>query len=70
MKLIKYSQPDAEGNFGPYGGRNVPAALESRLAKLTKVFLDLRHDPQFKQQLGQLYRDYVNRPSLCILPPT
>lgn len=58
-----YSAPDATGFFGPYGGRFVPETVMPALLELTEAFEEYREDVVFRQDLADLYRDYVGRPT-------
>ena len=62
-KSFSYNYPNEQGFFGEYGGRFVPPELEKRLAHLTEVYLGLKGDPAFQEELAHYYRDYVGRPS-------
>jgi tryptophan synthase beta subunit len=59
----QYNYPDSKGFFGSYGGRFVPPQLESVLLDVEQAFLKLREDEGFQQELRDLYREYVGRPS-------
>ncbi|HKV72421.1 MAG TPA: tryptophan synthase subunit beta, partial [Gemmatimonadales bacterium] len=52
-----------DGRFGPYGGRYVPETLMAALDQLAQVYDGVRDDQAFWQELGQLQRDYVGRPT-------
>ncbi|MBD1807036.1 tryptophan synthase subunit beta [Microcoleus sp. FACHB-SPT15] len=56
-------QPDALGRFGKFGGKYVPETLMPALSELEQCFWQYRDDPEFQQELQQLQRDYVGRPS-------
>ncbi|MEB3279589.1 MAG: tryptophan synthase subunit beta [Lyngbya sp.] len=56
-------RPDDLGRFGQFGGKYVPETLMPALAELETAFKQYRNDPEFQQQLQQLLRDYVGRPS-------
>lgn len=58
-----YSQPNAEGFYGPYGGRFVPETVMPALLELTAAYEEATSDPAFEQELSDLYRDYVGRPT-------
>ena len=65
----KTDLPDAHGRFGPFGGRYVPETLTRALEQLTARYDQAVGDAAFQEQLGQLYRHYVGRPSpLCHAP--
>jgi tryptophan synthase beta chain len=57
------SVPDALGRFGRFGGKYVPETLMPALAQLEAAYQQYRSDPAFLEQLQQLLRDYVGRPS-------
>ena len=56
-------QPDAFGRFGRYGGKYVPETLMPALSELETAYAQYKSDPDFQQELQQLLRDYVGRPS-------
>ncbi|MCH8504555.1 MAG: tryptophan synthase subunit beta [Ectothiorhodospiraceae bacterium] len=61
---VDYSRfPDAEGHFGPYGGRFVPETLMAPLAELTEAYLRYRNDPDFLAEFDRDCADFVGRPS-------
>ncbi|HEX4129884.1 MAG TPA: tryptophan synthase subunit beta [Pirellulales bacterium] len=55
--------PDAAGRFGPFGGRYVPETLTRALDELTAAYDAAIHDQAFQDELADLYRNYVGRPS-------
>jgi len=55
--------PDERGRFGRFGGRFVPETLMFALDQLTEEYEKAIADPAFCQQLEDLYRHYVGRPS-------
>ena len=55
--------PDARGYYGAYGGRFVPETLVAPVEDLTAAYFRVRDDPAFRQELMQLLRDYVGRPT-------
>ena len=58
--------PDAQGHFGPYGGRYVPETLMQPLRELEEAYAEARRDPAFRLELAGLLRDFVGRPTpLC-----
>jgi tryptophan synthase beta chain len=57
------SQPDAEGHFGPYGGRFVPETLMEPLRELEAAYAEARRDPAFRTALATALREYVGRPT-------
>jgi tryptophan synthase beta chain len=55
--------PDADGYFGPYGGRFVPETLMAPLAELTRAYDRVSRQRTFRRQLADVLRDYVGRPT-------
>jgi tryptophan synthase beta chain len=55
--------PDAQGHFGPYGGRYVPETLMAPLEELEHAYQDARRDPAFHAELDALLRQYAGRPT-------
>lgn len=56
-------RPDNLGRFGQFGGKYVPETLMPALSELETAFYQYRNDPTFQQELQELMRDYVGRPS-------
>ena len=52
-----------EHRFGPYGGQYVPETVMPALAELEREWVQAREDPDFRERLSTLLRDYVGRPS-------
>jgi tryptophan synthase beta chain len=57
------TRPDERGRFGTYGGRYAPEVLIPALDELTTAWRQLRDDPSFRAELGDLLRDFVGRPT-------
>jgi tryptophan synthase beta chain len=55
--------PSRPGRFGPYGGGYIPETLAPAIAALTEAFEQVRQEPAFWQELDQLQRSYVGRPT-------
>jgi len=55
--------PDAQGRFGPYGGRYVPETLMHPLQELEEEYFRAQQDPEFQQELAYYLRQFVGRPS-------
>jgi tryptophan synthase beta chain len=55
--------PDANGRFGPYGGRYVPETLVEPLRELEAAYAAARRDPAFRRDLAERLRDDVGRPT-------
>jgi len=52
-----------KGKFGIHGGQYVPEALMNALKELEEAYNFYKNDPQFIQELNELFTDYANRPS-------
>jgi tryptophan synthase beta chain len=55
--------PDAEGRFGPYGGRFVAETLMPLVLDLERAYRAAQHDAAFHALMDAFWRDYVGRPS-------
>jgi tryptophan synthase beta chain len=55
--------PDAQGRFGPFGGRYVPETLMLALRQLTDAYAAAREDAEFRRQFDYYLRQYVGRPT-------
>ena len=55
--------PDAQGRFGPYGGRFVPETLMHPLKELEAEYFRAQHDPEFQRELSYYLREFVGRPT-------
>ena len=57
------SLPDAQGHFGPYGGRFVPETLVYPLQQLEEEYARAQKDPQFQRELDYYLREFCGRPT-------
>jgi len=55
--------PDANGHFGPYGGRYVPETLMHPLQQLEQEYFKAQRDPAFQAELTYYLRQFCGRPS-------
>jgi tryptophan synthase beta chain len=55
--------PDAEGHFGPYGGRYVPETLMHPLRELEDEYGRAQRDPAFQGELDYYLREFCGRPT-------
>lgn len=55
--------PDRKGHFGIYGGRFVPETLIPALDELEKVYLNLKGDKKFWDELDYYLKNYAGRPT-------
>jgi tryptophan synthase beta chain len=58
-----YQMPDAQGHFGPYGGRFVPETLMHPIEELIAAYEASKRDPEFQRELDHLLKTYVGRPT-------
>ncbi|MBC7592344.1 MAG: tryptophan synthase subunit beta [Kineosporiaceae bacterium] len=61
---MTYSQPDASGHFGRFGGRFMPEALIAPLDELGAAWSSAKADPVFMAELDRMLREYAGIPSL------
>jgi tryptophan synthase beta chain len=54
---------EADGFFGPWGGRYVPETLVAPLDELEAAWLAAREDAGFQHEYRRLLREYVGRPT-------
>lgn len=55
--------PDANGNFGDFGGRFVPETLMPLLLELELAYAHARSDPEFDNEMDGYLANYVGRAS-------
>ncbi|MGA2240876.1 MAG: tryptophan synthase subunit beta [Verrucomicrobiota bacterium] len=55
--------PDAQGHFGPYGGRFVPETLMHPLRELEAEYFRAQKDPAFKREFEYYLREFCGRPT-------
>ncbi len=55
--------PDAQGHFGPYGGRFVPETLMHPLQELEQEYAKAQADPEFQRELDYYLREFCGRPT-------
>src|ERR1700744_227133 len=63
MNAVAEKLPDAQGRFGPYGGRFVPETLMHPLKELEEEYFRAQHDPEFQQELSYYLREFGGRPT-------
>ena len=57
------TDPGPTGRFGEFGGRFVPETLVPACIELEKAFYEAWADPEFRDELDTLLKDYAGRPS-------
>jgi tryptophan synthase beta chain len=55
--------PDAQGHFGPYGGRYVPETLMHPLKELEEEYFRSQQDPEFQREFQYYLREFCGRPT-------
>ncbi len=63
MSAVAEKSPDAQGHFGPYGGRYVPETLMHPLKELEEEYFRAQHDPEFQRELSYYLTEFIGRPT-------
>lgn len=53
-----------KGRFGIHGGQYLPETLMNAVIELEEAYEFYKNDPQFNQELDDLFKNYTGRPSL------
>jgi tryptophan synthase beta chain len=61
--VVSENLPDAQGRFGPYGGRYVPETLMHPLQQLEEEYFRAQRDPEFAKELQYYLREFCGRPT-------
>src|SRR2546430_12215620 len=61
--MVMESVPDAQGHFGPYGGRFVPETLMHPLKELEEEYFRSQKDPEFQQEFEYYLKEFCGRPT-------
>ncbi len=59
----KSREEKRDGFFGDFGGSIVPPELADVLEELKEAFYEIKDNPDFKEELAYLFKDYVGKPS-------
>ena len=59
----RFSIPDKNGRFGPYGGCYVPETLFYPLKELEEAYHAAKDDPSFRCELETLLKEFAGRPT-------
>src|SRR6187551_1004761 len=62
-QLLAGALPDAQGRFGPYGGRYIPETLVPAFERLTEAVTAILPTKEFQAELNGELRDWVGRPT-------
>jgi tryptophan synthase beta chain len=54
----------SKGRFGEFGGQYITETLMNELIRLEEAYEHYKNDPEFQQELSDLFRNYAGRPSL------
>ncbi len=64
MSKFEFAEmPDKEGFFGKFGGQEIPPELKAIMDEINSAYEEICQKPEFRQELDQLFADYVGRPS-------
>ncbi|MEN9433791.1 MAG: tryptophan synthase subunit beta [Pseudomonadota bacterium] len=63
MTIDWQALPDANGHFGPYGGRFVAETLVEPIEELQAAYEKLKSSPEFQAEFDRDLKYYVGRPS-------
>jgi len=58
-----FTQPDAHGYYGKFGGAYIPEMLHRNVEELKSHYLEIMYDSEFQKEFRDLLRDYVGRPT-------
>src|SRR5205809_5973311 len=61
--MVMESVPDAQGHFGPYGGRFVPETLMHPLQELEEEYFRSQQDPEFQREFQYYLKEFCGRPT-------
>ena len=61
--LDRFSEPDAAGHFGRYGGCYVPETLMTALGELGTAYAAAKQDPAFQAELRHHLKEFAGRPT-------
>ncbi len=57
------SYPDAQGNFGQYGGSFLPPAIQSEMEKITDAYYSISKSHEFISELRSIRKHFQGRPT-------
>src|SRR5438094_8512403 len=61
--VISQNLPDAQGHFGPYGGRYVPETLMHPLQELEEEYRRAQTDAEFQREFEYYLKEFCGRPT-------
>ncbi|MFC3901612.1 tryptophan synthase beta chain [Acinetobacter marinus] len=63
QQLNGVALPNEDGFFGEYGGQFIPPHLKIAMDEINVAYEEIRQQPEFIQELKDLFQYYVGRPS-------
>ena len=60
---MSYKQPDKRGHFEEFGGKYVPETLIPVINELEKLYMEVKGDTAFQNELTSLLKHYSGRPT-------
>ena len=60
--------PNELGFFGNFGGQFIPPHLKEAMDEINNAYEEIRHTAEFQDELNDLFKNYVGRPSPLIQP--
>ena len=54
----------SKGRFGIHGGQFVPETLMNAVNELEEAYEKYKNDPEFVEEVNQIFKEYIGRPSL------
>ena len=57
----------SKGRFGIHGGQYIPETLMNAVIELEEAYNYFKDDPQFNEELTELFNEYAGRPSRLYL---
>ena len=63
IDFARYNLPDAQGNFGHFGGIFVAETLLPALTELRQAYETAQKDPAFQAEFAYELKHFVGRPS-------
>ncbi|OFI49595.1 tryptophan synthase subunit beta [Floricoccus tropicus] len=58
---MTYSNPDAKGFYGEFGGQFIPESLMAAVKELQETYEESKNDPEFQKEFDDLLKNYVGR---------
>jgi tryptophan synthase beta chain len=62
-----FTNPNEHGYYGDFGGAFIPEMLFANVAQLKGQYLQIMDDPNFKEEVNDLLKNYVGRPTPLFL---